>query len=485
MIHDESRIESGQLGHEPVAPPLHVVCSEDDPAEVDLDVDDMVRLLDQVWPRPDSEQEPRPRQFGRFSILGELGRGGFGIVYLAEDPLLKRKVALKLPRLGVLSGSESWRRFVRESRAAARLEHPNLIPLLEAGTVGPVGYIVSAYVAGPSLEQWLRHQECAVSPKWGAQVVTALARAMEHAHQRGILHRDLKPANVVLYAPECADEAPGTRAWEGGNVAMWVPRICDFGMAKLREAEGDETRSRIACGSPSYMAPEQAEGATERYQRHDGRLRPGSNTLPDTHWSPPILWQQRSRNPAQVVGEEPVALRKLRPGLPRNLETICLKCLAKRPENRYAGAAALADDLERFLDGRPIRARPAAAWELGWRWARRRPASAALATAAVIAVAAGIGGLAWHDARVGKINQQLHVAVIEVDASAREARNQKLRAESHERLLSRRLAAYQVLGAHQALIAQDFARALRLLDAAKPEFETPSGRSSPGPFSSN
>src|SRR5271170_224889 len=171
MIHDESRTKSGRPGHESTPPPLHVVRPDDEPADDDLDVDDMVRLLDQVWPRLDSEPERLPREFGRFSILGELGRGGFGIVYLAEDPLLKRKVALKLPRLGVVSGSESWRRFVRESRAASRLEHPNLIPLLEAGTVGPVGYIVSAYVAGPSLEQWLRHQECAASPRWAAQVV--------------------------------------------------------------------------------------------------------------------------------------------------------------------------------------------------------------------------------------------------------------------------------------------------------------------------
>ena len=432
------------MGHEPVWPPLHIVCSEDESADDELDVHDMVRLLDQVWPRLDSEQEQVPRQFGRFSILGELGRGGFGVVYLAEDPLLKRKVALKLPRLGVLSGTESWRRFLREAQAASRLEHPNLVPLLEAGTIGPVGYIVSAYVAGPSLEQWLRHKPRAAPPRWGAQVVAALARAMEHAHQRGILHRDLKPANVVLYAPECDGDSANGRAWEDGDVTSWVPRICDFGMAKLREADGDETRSRVACGSPWYMAPEQAEARHTDIGPKTDVYGLGTILYQILTGRPPFSGKNDLETLRQVVDQEPAPLRTRRPGIPRDLETICLKCLAKKPGQRYTGAAALAEDLERFLDGRPVTARPVAAWERGWRWARRHPASASLAIGVVVAVTAGLGGLLWHDAKLGKVNERLRLTVIEAEANAEEARDQRTRVESHQNLLRRQLAGHQI-----------------------------------------
>jgi serine/threonine protein kinase len=182
MIHDETPSSDDRI-LERARVSSSIVCSEDDLTEDerDQDISDVMRLLDQVWPRHDCGREQIPDRFGRFSIVGELGRGGFGVVYLAEDPLLKRRVALKLPQLGILSGTESWRRFLREAQAASRLDHPNVIPLLEAGRIGPVGYIVPAYVAGPSLEQWLRHRHSPASPRWGAQVVAALARAMEHA----------------------------------------------------------------------------------------------------------------------------------------------------------------------------------------------------------------------------------------------------------------------------------------------------------------
>ena len=255
----------------------------------------MVRLLDQVWPRHDSEQERIPRQFGRFSIMGELGRGGFGVVYLAEDPLLKRKVALKLPRLGILSGTESWRRFLREAQAASRLDHPNVIPLLEAGTIGPVGYIVSAYVAGPSLEQWLRHQQRQPRP-------AGVHRLSRHWHAPWSMPTSAESSTATSSRPTSSCTPPNARAiasvplvpGKGATSESWVPRICDFGMAKLREAEGDETRSRIACGSPSYMAPEQAEARQSEIGARDGRLWPGSDPLPDIQRSAAILRQERS-----------------------------------------------------------------------------------------------------------------------------------------------------------------------------------------------
>ena len=266
------------------------------------------------------------------------------------------------------------------------------------------------------------------------------------------------------------------RTWEDGKVESWAPRICDFGMAKLREAEGDETRSRIACGSPPYMAPEQAEARQNEIGPKTDVYGLGAILYQILTGRPPFSGKNDLETLRQVVDQEPAEPHTLRPGVPRDLETICLKCLAKKPSQRYSGAAALADDLERFLDGRPITGRPVAAWERGWRWARRHPASASLAMAVVVALAAGLGGLLWHNARLAKVNEQLHLTVIEAEANAQEARSQKSRAEAHERLLGRQLAAHQVFGAQQAVTARDFERAFRLIDAAGPELGTPGNR---------
>jgi eukaryotic-like serine/threonine-protein kinase len=422
---------------------LHDDESDDDSVESanDLDVHDVLHLLDQVWPRNDSDRERMPRQFGRFTIESELGRGGFGIVYLAQDPLLKRQVALKLPRMGVVSGTESWRRFLREAQAAARLNHPNVIPLLEAGTIGPVGFIVSAYVAGPSLEQWLRHNRRPVSPRWSAQIVAALARAMEHAHQRKILHRDLKPANIVLYAPECDGDTSNRRAWENGNPASWLPRICDFGMAKLLETEGDETRSRIACGSPSYMAPEQAEARQSEIGPKTDVYGLGAILYQMLTGRPPFCGKNDLDTLRQVVADEPTSPRTLRPELPRDLETICSKCLSKRPEGRYESALALAEDLEAYLEGRPIKARPMAIWARGWKWARRHPAVAALATAISLAIVAGICGLLWHGSVLRDANhriQGINERLTETNQRLRQALDDKNRTTRMYRELSGR-----------------------------------------------
>jgi eukaryotic-like serine/threonine-protein kinase len=435
----------------------------------DLDIQDIGHLLDQVWPRNEPDQERMPRHFGRFSIKSELGRGGFGVVYLAEDPLLKRTVALKLPRIGIVSGTETWRRFLREAQAAARLNHPNVIPLLEAGTIGPVGFIVSAYVAGPSLEQWLRHYRRPVSPRWSARIVAALAQAMAHAHQRRILHRDLKPANIVLYAPECDGDVSNRRAWENGNAASWLPPICGFGMAKLLEAEGDDTRSRIACGSPSYMAPEQAEARQSEIGPKTDVYGLGAILYRMLAGHPPFTGKNDLATLHQVAVQEPASLRTLRPDLPRDLETICSKCLSKRPEGRYERALALAEDLDAYLEGRPIKARPLAIWARGWKWARRHPAVAALATAISLAFVAGICGLLWHDAVLRDANHTIrgiNERLTGANQQLREALDEKGRTMRQQR---RQLAFHRVLGAARAIADEKLELAQRLLEQAEPE----------------
>jgi hypothetical protein len=443
-----------------------------------LDIEESLLLLDEVWPRDESFQSGPPRRFGRFSVLGELGRGGFGVVYLAEDPLLGRRVALKVPRIEVLSGTEGWRRFLREARAASRLDHPNLIPLLEAGAIGPVGYIVSAYVAGPSLEQWLRHNGRGASERWAAQLVVVLAQAIEHAHQRGILHRDLKPGNVLLHAPECASEPPSGQAWEGGRAESWLPRICDFGLARLREIEAEKSRSRLAAGSPPYMAREQAEARDAEIGPATDVYGLGAILYEILTGRPPFSGKTDLETLRRVVAEPPVPPRQLRPAVPRDLETICLKCLAKGPKERYASALALAEDLERFLDGRPILARPVAAWERGWRWARRNPAPAALLSAVFLAVVAGLGGLLWHEAVLRGVNDQLRLAVKRAEDNAFDALHQRSLVEERERLVLRQLAGHRVWSAQQALAARNFERASWMLDGARPEL----GEASNGVF---
>src|SRR5262249_51200406 len=190
---------------------------------------------------------------GRFRLLRELGRGGFGVVYLASDPLLGREVALKVPRPEVGLTPELRERFAREARAAAGLEHPNIVPVYEAGEAGPVCFLVSADCPGVSLAQWLRGRAEPVPFRTAAALVATLADAMGHAHGRGVVHRDLKPANVLLGAGQ------GTAPAE----LPWVPRITDFGLAKLMlGGAGGQTQSGAIVGTPCYMAPEQAGGKT-------------------------------------------------------------------------------------------------------------------------------------------------------------------------------------------------------------------------------
>ncbi len=195
------------------------------------------------------------RRLGRFIIERELGRGGLGIVFLAHDPQLGRKVALKIPRFQALLDDDLRRRFLREAEAAARLSHPNLVPVYEVGEDNSICYLASEYCPGMTLAQWLRAQQNSVSPVDAATIVLELAGGVEHAHSRGVLHRDIKPSNVMM--TEASGDASMRRRWS--------PKLTDFGMAKLLEQDGgDRTRTGAVIGTLAYMAPEQVAGETSR-----------------------------------------------------------------------------------------------------------------------------------------------------------------------------------------------------------------------------
>jgi WD40 repeat protein/tRNA A-37 threonylcarbamoyl transferase component Bud32 len=305
-----------------------------------------------------------PQQIGDYEILEELGRGGMGVVYKARHLKLQRIVALKMLLGGSFITSQERVRFRTEAEAVARLHHPNIVQIYEIGEHGveagfPQPYFTLEYAGGGSLSGHLAGRP--QPPRQAAAWLEVLARAAHYAHQQGIIHRDLKPSNVLLT--------------ESGE-----PTICDFGVAKLVSGSDMKTRSGTLLGTAEYMAPEQASEG-EKIGPAADIYALGAILYTMLTGRPPFQGSNTLHILEQVRSQEPVPLRRLVPHLPRDLETICLKCLEKEPSRRYASAAELADDLRRFLADEPIRARPAPFWERGWKWAKRRPAVAVLLAA--------------------------------------------------------------------------------------------------------
>jgi WD40 repeat protein len=307
-----------------------------------------------------------------FEILGVLGWGGMGMVYRAHERSLNRLVALKMVHASAQADPQVLARLQVEAEAVARLQHPNIVQIYEVGQHGGSPFLVLELVAGPCLAQAL--SATPQPARWAAELVETLARAIHEAHALGVVHRDLTPANILL--------TPDER-----------PKITDFGLAKLLVGGGDlRTQTGALLGTPSYMAPEQAASRHQAIGAATDVYALGAILYEVLTGRPPFKAESPLETLRQVAADEPVAPSRLRPRLPRDLETITLKCLRKEPAQRYANAGALADDLRRFLEGRPILARRSSAPERAWRWCRRNRAVAGwMATVALLLIVLAVG----------------------------------------------------------------------------------------------
>src|SRR5437762_5041725 len=312
-------------------------------------------------------------ELGDYELLDEVGRGGQGVVFRARQKSLNRTVALKVISLGQWASKAHLKRFRLEAEAAARLEHPGIVPIHEVGERDGSCYFSMKFVEGGQLDEVVRRES--MSTRQAAELIAKVARTVHFAHEHGILHRDIKPGNILL-------DAKGE------------PHLTDFGLARLVESESSVTQTLDVLGTPSYMAPEQAVGNNAAV-----------SSVTDVYGIGAVLYQLLTGHPPFAGGTtyetiklledtEPRPPRSLNPKIDRDLSTICLKCLEKDPKRRYSSALALAEDLERWLKYEPILARHAGVFARGQKWMRRNPTSALLATS-LMAVAAAAGWMVW------------------------------------------------------------------------------------------
>ena len=311
--------------------------------------------------------------FGDYELLEQIGRGGQGVVFRARQKSLNRIVALKIIGLGQWATKAHLKRFRLEAEAAARLEHPGIVPIHEVGERDGSCYFSMKFVEGGQLDAIPKREPMPIRP--AVELIAKVARTVHYAHEHGILHRDIKPGNILL-------DAKGE------------PHLTDFGLARLVESESSVTQTLDVLGTPSYMAPEQAVGNNAAV-----------SSATDVYGIGAVLYQLLTGHPPFAGGTtyetiklledtEPRPPRLLNPKIDRDLSTICLKCLEKDPKRRYSSALALAEDLERWLKHEPIVARHTGVFARGRKWVRRNPTSALLA-ASLIALAAAAGWIVW------------------------------------------------------------------------------------------
>ena len=313
---------------------------------------------------------------GNYEVLSILGRGGMGVVYKARHTKLNRIVALKMILHGVHGGGTALERFVSEAKSVAAMQHPGIVQIFEIAEHESLPYFSLEFVDGKDLQSTLKGTPW--NPMSAAKIVATVCDAMQYAHDRQVLHRDIKPANILLDSD--------------GN-----PKLTDFGLAKKIDGEDHLTREGAIVGTPSFMAPEQARGALAEISTRSDIYSLGAVLYQLLTGRAPFVSDSAMDTLAQVINREPLQPRELQPGIPIDLETICVKTLQKDPATRYASCAEMAADLRRFCNGEPILARPISRLERGWRWCKRNPRIAMPSglAAFLIVSTAGISTWAW------------------------------------------------------------------------------------------
>jgi len=369
---------------------------------------------------------PLPPSFGDYELLEEIGRGGMGVVYRARQRSLARVVAIKMMAFGPGSSPELVKRFRAEPVSAASLHHPNIVAIHEVGIHEDQHFFVMDYIEGQSLARLVGSQP--LPAKRAAAYLKTVAEAVHYAHGRGILHRDLKPSNVLIDAQD-------------------QPHVVDFGLARQLEGDSELTVTGQVLGSPHYLPPEQAAGQRGRVSRRTDVYALGATLYHLLTGRPPFQAESLAQTLDLVLHAEPVAPHLLNPSVPRDLETICLKCLEKEPARRYPTAQALADELARFQAGEPIQARPPGPAGKAWRWCRRKPQLASLAAVAALLFVLGFTAVLWQ---------------------WRQAESERQRAGAGELLARQNAYAADMNEVQRALEDSDLGRALELLNRYGP-----------------
>jgi serine/threonine protein kinase/tetratricopeptide (TPR) repeat protein len=388
---------------------------------------------------------PAGRRIGPYELLAEIARGGMGVVYRARHTSLQRIVALKMLRAGPIATPADVQRFRREAEAAASLDHPHIVPIFDVGEHEGLPFLTMKLVEGPSLAEVLAELTIsAVKDKaelrslfaeW-VRLLALTARAVHYAHQHGILHRDLKPANVLLQIANCnlqnEDLPPDNLQFAICNLQFAIPQITDFGLAKRVTSQSLFTQPGAILGTPAYMAPEQAAGRSEAITTAADVYGLGAILYEMLTGQPPFRGETPLETLQHIQEREPVRPRTLRPEVPQDLETICLRGLEKDPARRYGTAQDLADDLDRFQAGRPIYARPVGAWGRFQRWCRRQPVLAALTGFLILSWVTATVLVTWQWRRAVDKGQEAQTNFQQAEQNFREADRQRQKAERNQ-----------------------------------------------------